>query len=342
MKNIPTIILIIFSFLAVAQASRVYAQGGKTAYSFLEIPSSSHAYALGGSGIAVIDNDISLTDQNPALLGPEIGKSVGFSYMHYMASSNFAGARFGMAAGERGAWAFGMRYLDFGTIQGYLPDGSVGESFRPSDIVFEGTYSHDFTDRLRGGINMKMIYSHYEAYSAFAMAADLGLNYYNEEKDLSFSIVMKNAGGQLKRFDTAYDHLPFDLQLGYMQALGYSPFSLSITATHLTRWKLPYYAHSSNSSEYKEEYKDSFGSNLFRHLIFGLQYSPSEKFYIAAGYNYKTRTDMSTYQRNFLSGISAGIGLNVKSFKLGVSYAQPHKSASTVMLNLSCDLDELL
>lgn len=322
--------------------SGLHAQLGKTAYNFLDIPSSSHVYALGGTNITLIDDDISLVDQNPALLGPEIEKSVGFSYMRYMNSSNFAGFRYGMAAGERGAWAVGMRYLDFGEIQGYLPDGTATDSFRPADMVMEGTYSHDFTDRLRGGINLKMIYSHYEAYSAFAMAVDLGLNYYNEEKDLSFSVALKNAGGQIKRFDSAYDRLPFDIQFGYMQSIGESPFAISVTATHLTRWKLPYYSHSSDNNTSDTEYKSGFLPNFFRHLIFGLQYHPSEKFYIAVGYNYKTRTDMSAYQRNFFSGISLGMGLNVKAFKFGVAYAMPHKSASTIMLNLSCNFDSLL
>ena len=88
--------------------------------------------------------------------------------------------------------------------------------------------------------------------------------------------------------------------------------------------------------------KDSFVSNLLRHLVFGLQYSPSEKFYIGLGYNNKTRTDMSTYSRNFLSGFSVGMGLKVKSFAFGVAYAQPHKGGSSVMLNISTNLQDLM
>ena len=83
--------------------------------------------------------------------------------------------------------------------------------------MFSGMYSHDFTDRLRGGINVKLIYSSYEQYTAFALATDLGLNYYDEERDMSLSLVIKNLGGQIKRFDQAYDRLPFDIQLGWMQ-----------------------------------------------------------------------------------------------------------------------------
>ncbi len=311
------------------------AQLTSSGYGFLDIPVSSHVHALGGVNSAIIDNDIMLVDQNPALLGPEIGTQAAVSYMHYIGSGNFGGARFGMPAGERGAWAAGIRYLNYGAFDGYMPDGTATGSFTPADIVFEGSYSHDITDRLRGGINYRMIYSNYEQYNAFAMAVDLGINYYNEEKDLSFSAVLTNMGGQIKRFDSEYNRLPFDFRLGYIQTIGSSPFQISINAWHLTRWKLPYYSHDKNDTEKRQEIKSGFFSDLFRHLVFGLQYSPSERFYLGIGYNYKTRTDMSAYQRNFLSGFTLGGGIRVRSFGFGVSYAMPHKSASTLMLNLN-------
>ena len=318
-----------------------FAQEGASAYSFLEVPSSSHAFALGGTNITVIDDDINLMEQNPALLGPEIEKQGGVNYMHYLGASNFAGVRYGMAAGDRGAWSIGIQYLGYGTMSQTEADGSVVGTFSPQDVVVSGMYAHDFTDRLRGGINVKMIYSSYEQYTAFAMATDLGLNYYDPDHDMSLSLVLKNLGGQIKRFDNDYDRLPFDIQLGWMQRLGSSPFQLSITAWHLNKWNLPYYDMEDNGSEIRV-LKQGFMSNLFRHLVFGLQYAPSDKFYIALGYNYKTRTDMSTYNRNILSGFSIGAGLKVKSFALGVAYAQPHKSGSSIMLNLSTNLNELL
>ena len=113
------------------------------------------------------------------------------------------------------------------------------------------------------------------------------------------------------------------------------------SAHDLTKWKMPYYKHSSDGTM-ESEYKDSFADNLLRHLTFGLQYAPSDKLYIALGYNHKMRTDMSTYRRNFLSGFSAGFGFRVKDFTFDVSYAQPHKGGSSIMFNLACDLQELL
>ncbi len=335
----PTYLLLLLS-LCVPMISR--AQTGRSAYDFLEIPTSSQVFGLGGTNIAVIDDDVTLAEQNPALVGPEIDMQAAFSYMHYLGSANFAGVRFGMAAREYGAWTAGIRYLNYGEIAGYDQTGSYTGSFSPQDVVLEGTYSHDFTYRLRGGISMKMIYSNYEQYSAFAMAADLGLNYYDDDHDFSASITLKNMGGQLKRFEESYDHLPFDVQLGIMKGLGSSPFSFGITAWHLTRWNLPYYNHKGEDGEDVSELKTSFGKNLFRHLIFALQYRPNDRLYIDLAYNYKTRSDMSTYQRNFLSGFSAGIGFKARTFSVGAAYAQPHKSGSTILLNIGLNIAELL
>lgn len=318
------------------------AQNGRSAYDFLDIPTSSQVYGLGGTNIAVIDDDVTLAEQNPALVGPEIDKQAAFSYMHYLGSANFAGMRYGMAAGEHGAWTAGIRYLNYGEISGYDQNGSYTGSFSPQDVVFEGTYSHDFTYRLRGGISMKMIYSNYEQYSAFAMAADLGLSYYDDDHDFSFAITLKNMGGQLKRFEDKYDHLPFDVQLGFMKGFGSSPISIGVTAYHLTKWNLPYYEHKGDVGDEEVHLKSSFGKNLFRHLIFALQYRPNDRLYIDLAYNYKTRTDMSTYQRNFLSGFSAGIGFKARTFSVGAAYAQPHKSASTILLNIGLNIGELL
>ncbi len=318
------------------------AEAGSESYDFLNIPTSSHAFALGGTGIAIIDDDVALADQNPALLGSEIEKQVNFSYMYYMGSGNFASVRYGQGAGENSAWAVGLRYLNFGSMTHYDEVGVSQGKFSPSDICIEGSYSRDISSRWRGGANLNFIYSHYHIYSAFAISVDLGVNYYDEEHDLSFSAVLRNVGGQVKRFDKAYNRLPIDFQLGYMQGLGSTPFSIAITARHLTKWKLPYYTHSKDSEGDEQVLKSTFISNFFRHLTFGLQYSFQDRLYAALAYDYKKATDMSTYQRNFFSGFSIGAGLRVKSFRIGVAFGMPNKNAPTLMLNLNCNFADLL
>lgn len=332
----------LFSYIILAAAA-LGAQAQTGTYSCLDIPYSSHAFALGGSsaGIAVNAPDVTLAGCNPGLLGAEVETQVSLNYMHYLGDSNFAGAHFGMGYGAHSAWACGIQYLGYGSMTGTLPDGTITGSFSMKDIILNGMYSYDITDRLRGGLNINFVASSYEHYSALALAADVGINYYDDEHDTSLSAVLKNMGGQFKRFDRDYTRVPFDIQLGWMQGLGASGFQFGVSAHNLTKWKLPYYAHSSDGT-LTSEVKDKFVSNLLRHLTFSLQYVPSERFYIAMGYNYKTRTDMSTYRRNFLSGFSAGIGVSVKHFSVDVSYAQPHIGGSSVMLNVAMSLQELL
>ncbi|MCM1081511.1 MAG: type IX secretion system protein PorQ [Muribaculum sp.] len=313
---------------------------GSTAYNFLNISTSSHIYGLGGVNISLIDDDINVIDQNPALLGPEIEKQLGVNYMRYIGESNFAGVRYGMAAGERSAWAIAMQYFDYGKMTAADEGGNITGTFSAKDMWFGATYSHDITDRLRGGISIKGVYSAYDEFSAFAVSSDLGINYFDPDKDLSLSLVVANLGGQVKRFNDNYDRLPIDVRLGWTKMLTAMPIRLSITAWNLTKWRLPYVDVGDGSAGSEEKIKDSFGSNLMRHLVFAAEFIPSDKFFVGLGYNYKTRTDMSTFSRSFLSGFSLTAGLNVKRFGIGVAFAQPHSGATTFMFNLTTRLAE--
>ncbi|MDE6396358.1 MAG: type IX secretion system protein PorQ, partial [Muribaculaceae bacterium] len=235
------IINIIAAILPLVTSFTAMGQDGSTAYNFLNITSSSKIYGLGGVNISLVDDDMMVSDQNPALLGNEMSGQIGLNYMHYVGGSNFAGIKYAHSAGERGAWAAGVRYFGYGSIKETDVSGSILGSFSPKDVAFTGTYSHDITDRLRGGIDLKFLYSGYADYSAFAVATDLGINYFNPVNDLSLSLVVANLGGQLKKFNDTSDKLPIDVRLGWSQSFGTFPVRFSITAWNLTKWKLPYY-----------------------------------------------------------------------------------------------------
>ena len=317
-------------------------QKSDAAYNFLNVTSSARIYGLGGVNISLVDDDITTTEQNPALLGSEMSGMLALNYMHYLGGSNFAGVRFGQAAGEHGAWAAHLRYFGYGSMKETDAAGAILGTFSPKDVSFGATYSHDITDRLRGGISLSGLYSAYADYSAFAISTDLGVNYYDPERDLSLSVVLANLGGQVKRFNEAYDRLPFDVRLGWSQSFGNFPIRFSITAWNLTRWHLPFTETGDGTSGTEPSTKDTFMSNLFRHLVFGVDLISSPNYYISLGYNYKVRTDMSTYSRNMLSGFSLGAGLKVKSFGVGIALAQPHTGGTTFMLNLSCNFKDLI
>ena len=340
--NHRLIIYFLSFFLLAASCFSAVAQESNSAYNWLNITSSSRIYGLGGLNISLVDDEIQIADQNPALLGPEMSGQIAVNYMHYVGGSNLAGVRYGHSAGERGAWSAMIQYFGYGSVKEALPDGTVVGDFSPKDVAFGGSYSHDITDRLRGGIALKFLYSGYADYTAFALATDLGINYYDPDRDASLSLVLANLGGQVKRFDQTYDRLPFDVRLGWSQSFGTFPVRFSVTAWNLTKWKLPYVETGDGTTDSAPVVKDSFGSNLFRHLVFGADLISSPNYYIGIGYNYKTRTDMATYSRNFISGWSLAGGFKGRGFGVGLAFAQPHTGATTFMLNLNLSLNELL
>ncbi len=320
----------------------IWAQDGSTAYNFLDITSSSKVYGLGGVNISLVDDDISVTDQNPALLGNEMSGDFALHYMSYIGSSNFAGLKYGHSAGEHGAWAAGIRYFGYGSMKETLADGTIVGDFSPHDLAFSLAYSHDINEYLRGGVDVKLLYSSYAEYSAVAVATDLGINYYNSETDLSMSAVVANLGGQIKRFTDAYDRLPIDVRLGISKTFGTLPIRFSVTAWNLTKWHLPYTDNGDGTTSSEAVVKDTFSSNLFRHLVFSADLISNPNFYLGIGYNYKTRTDMNTYQRKMLSGFSLAGGIKVSDFGVGIALSQPHTGATSLMLNLSCNINDLI
>ena len=336
---VSAFLFLLFTLTGTGKAS---AQENSAAYNFLNITSSSRIYGLGGVNITLVDDELSTADQNPALLGQEMSGQISLNYMHYIGGSNFAGVRYAHSAGQHGTWGAQIQYFGYGSMKETDVSGSIIGEFSPKDVAFGASYSYDITDRLRGGVNLKMAYSSYADYSAFAIATDLGINYYNPDRDLSLSAVVSNLGGQVKRFNEHYDRLPIDVRIGWSQSFGNFPVRFSVTAWNLTKWKLPYYESGDGSENQEFVKKESFGSNLFRHLVFGIDLVSSPNWYLGLGYNYKTRTDMSTYSRSFLSGFSLAGGMKLKAFNFGIALAQPHTGATTFMLNIGCSLNDIL
>lgn len=292
------------------------------AYGFLGIPSSARIYGLGGMNISTVEDNLNVTDQNPALLGPEMGGWLDLNYMRYLGDSNFAGVSFGRAAGDHGAWKAGIQYFGYGSIEETLPDGSVVGSFSPIDMSLSGSYAHDLSSRWRLGATVKMLYSSYDSYTAWAVGVDLGINYYDPDRDLSFSVVGANLGGQLKRFNNTAEGMPVDLRIGMTRGISNLPMRWSVTGYNLTRWR-------------------NGNGGFMKHVVVGLDFTPSDKFYISVGYNYKMRSDMKGHKRSILSGFSSGAGLSTSRFNVGVALAQPHTGATTLMVNLGLKLVDI-
>ena len=316
-------------FLLLFLPLTLMAQGGESAFNFLRLPYSSHVAALGGSNISAIDDDLSLSMHNPALLINTSDKTLDLSFMTYMSGSKVAGAAFNKMFGERSAGAVAARYVDYGKFDGYTPDNIFTGTFRAMDIELDFIYCYLLSERWSGGVAGKFIYSQYESLNSLAIGVDLGLNYYNPETDFSASLTFKNLGGQVKTFEEKNEIMPIDIQLGFTKRLAHAPILLSATLTDLHRWKATDFYNADGS-------KDNFGELLLKHLTLGADILIGNNFYASVGYNYRMSRELSTGKG--LAGFSLGAGLHINKVKFGASYSKLHISSSSLLFNIAYSL----
>ena len=327
LKKIQRSLLLAVCLVAGGGWTALCAQESGSVFNFLNLPVSSHSTALGGKNISLIEDDISLAIQNPALLSGVSDKTIGFSFMTYMQGCNTGAAAYSQQVGKYGNWGVNVQFVGYGSTKETLLSGEVVGQFKPLDICIAGQYSHLLSERWAGGVTAKIIYSHYGPYSSLALAADLGLNYYNEETDFSFSITGRNLGGQVKSFGEKRDRLPADLEIGFTKSLGHAPIRISVTMVDLTRWTSDDYF--TTGSKLKS------GSIFINHFVLGAEFLPSDKFYIGLGYNFRRGYEMTAAGSSHAAGLSFGGGVNLKRLKLGIAYAKYHVSAPTLAFTLA-------
>ncbi len=285
-------------------------------YGYLQLPVSPRALALGGTSISVVEPEMALAEQNPSLLCPQMAGQLNVSYMSYVSDINLGYAGYAGRFLDLGGWSVGMRYVDYGDFAGYTEEGISTGSFGVKDMCLEGAVGYPLNDHWRIGAQVKLMYTTYESYSAFAMGVDLGANYYNDATGNAFSITATNLGTQLKPLydDGRRQHLPSQLNVGWSKDLEHLPFTVSVTGYQLLDWKQDYLDGQGNRHTFKNT------EQVLNHLVFGIEWSAIDHFWLAASYNYRNQARFRG-QGGFLRGVALGAGLRYSNLGFQVAYA---------------------
>lgn len=312
-KTILVFLLAMSSFLAFAQESQ-------TEYNFLKIPLSAHAAALGGENISIIENDPSLIFSNPALAASVSDLTIGLNYMNYMKGANYMGASFVKVAAEKTTIAFAAQYMNYGKMKEYDANKTEIGTFSASEMAIEAILAYDLANNLVGGITGKFISSNIGQYNSLAAGVDLGLNYFNPEKEWSLSIVAKNLGGQIKAYEEDFGRMPFDLQLGVSKTFEALPVRASATLVDMTHYNY----------------------RFANHICLGADILLSSNIWLGIGYNFRKADEMKIgigdNQSAHGAGLSLGAGINLERFKLNLAYGKYHASTSSIIVNLAYSL----
>ena len=308
---------IVFTLLLTLFAVVIRAQESQTEYNFLRLPVSAHAAALGGENITIIEDDPSLMFSNPALASSVSDKTVGLSYMNYMRGAHYMGASYTKALGEKATLAGGVQYMNYGKMKEVDANNVQTGTFNASEIAVEGIFSYELARNLVGGITAKFITSYIGNYNSMAVGVDLGLNWYEPERQWSVSLVAKNLGGQIKAYEEDYGKMPIDVQVGVSKTFAALPVRVSATLVDLAHY----------------DYR------FINHLNLGAEVLLSESIWVGGGYNFRKADEMTIGKDENASahgaGFSVGAGINLEQFKLNLAYGKYHAASNSILVNLA-------
>ncbi len=340
-------ILIILFFFATTTA---WGQAGKGVFQFLNLPVSSRLAALGGTNVSISDSDLNFSLQNPALLTAGTHNMISFNYSLYLADIMYGSAIYGHNY-KNNYFAAGIHYIDYGTFDGMDEVGNPTGTFTAKDFSMNLIYARHLNEMFTVGATLKPIYSAYERYSSFALAADIGAHFQTTNKLFSMGLVFRNMGVQLKGY---YDHidgtqhrepLPFDIQLGMSGKFKHAPIRLSMTLNNLHRWDLSYQETNQPESHFGTDEQEpkkaaQFFDMAFRHAIFAVDISPTKNMYLTVSYNHRRRMEMAMENFKSISGFAFGAGIKIYKFHVGFGMSQLQQGHSAYQFSLSTSLAE--
>jgi hypothetical protein len=318
--------------------------GGRSTYGFLNLTTSARSMALGTKTIAIDDNDLSLIYYNPALLSGHMQNHLAMSYVRYYGGVNYGSALYAPVIRKDYQLSAGIHYLNYGTFQQADERGIQGGEFSASEYSLNLSAALAIDSLWKVGVNLKPVFSQLHEYNSLGIATDLGVVYNDTSNLFTAAVVLRNLGTQIIPYHPgSYEPLPFEIQLGASIKLRHAPFRFIAVAEHLERPDLSYSKPQNNEllyTYYEGGYDDkSIFDKVMRHMIFGIEFTPLDHFYLRAGYSYRRRQEMKIESKLSTVGFSWGFGLKIYKLYLNYGRGTYHLAGGTNHFTIRANLN---
>jgi hypothetical protein len=315
--------------------------GGSSVFNFLKLSNTPQLTALGGVNISQNSNDVGLAFNNPALLKPAM-----HTQMNAVFNDFYGGIKvYHLSLGYHNTklntnFSWGLNYFGYGNISETDALGNLLGKFRPTDWVMQVSASRSYMEKWNYGATLKIINSNYGQYRSNGLAMDVGVLYQDSLKLFSASLVAKNMGFQLKKYEgSSPDELPFDLEIGFTKRLRSAPFSFSVTAQRVHQFDIRY-----NDTTFNNDNGFANGSTkkfsfdkIVNHFVIATSIYLGKRVEAIVGYNFLRRYELNIGNSgNGLNGVSIGMG--VLFGKLQIRYARAYYQNSSAYNQLGLNM----
>lgn len=277
-------------------------------FAFLRVEPSARAAALGGSFAAIADGDINAFFFNPALTDESVDGALSLSYLNHVTDINAGFLAYGRNVPSVGVISAGVRYMNWGTLEGATETGERTGSFRAGDIALTVGASRLVVDRVRAGVNLHVVHSSIADFGATAVAGDAGIAFSDPASRVTVSASVNNLGGALSSLGETNDDLPVDIRLGLSKRFANLPLLVSVTGYNL---------HDFDAVRDDATVAD----NIFHHVAVGGEFQFSPAFNLRFGYNHRRHDELKSKSRLDFAGVGVGVGLRVRGFKFDYGYS---------------------
>lgn len=319
--------------------------GGQSTYGLLNLNSSARSGALGGSLISGLEPDVSMMDLNPAYLQPALHNQLSLNYVNYFADINYGRVGYAYDTGKAGVFGASLFYLNYGQFIEANEYGEITGEFQAAEYSFDINWAYQFDSTLTVGVSLSPVYSEFERYSSWGIAADAGILYLSPGKLTSAAITLRNLGTQLSTYySPEKEPLPFEILAGVSQKIKHAPFRLNLTIMNLQQFDLDVALPDDETDPATGDkiYQNKFieiSSKSLDHVVAGVEFVPGKVLSLRFGYNFRNRAEMKLGTRNTATGLSFGVGLNMGKIRIDYGLASYHVAGMSHLITLSGDLN---
>ncbi len=312
----------------------LFAQEGTNVYSFLNTSISARQAALGGDAVSIRDYDVSFAGVNPGLMNLEQDQMISINYASYLADSKYGTMSFVKDLEYGHLVGINARYVDYGKMPRTDEAAEINGEFGAMDASLGIGYAYQFEEDWTIAGSASFVTSKIDNYTSMAVVGNAGVTYHNKRTKETLALVFRNFGYQFKPFNGVRENVAFRVDLGYTKILDEFPLAITITAHDLQKLNI-----SQNYNNNEQEVK--WTRKLVDHLSIGAEIFPEQAFNIRIGYNVKRGNELAVLDQRSFSGLSAGFGIKISSFRFDYAHVRYHNSSNMNMFGLTVDLIEI-
>ncbi|OWR14160.1 type IX secretion system protein PorQ [Chryseobacterium sp. VAUSW3] len=327
MKKIISVSVLLFTTILLAQE-------GTNVYPFLNIPVSARQAALGGDAVSVRDYDVSFAAVNPGLMNLEQDEMISLNYASYLSDSKYGTISYVKDLEEGHLVSLNARYMDYGKMPRTDESAMIDGEFGAMEASIGLGYAYQFDEDWTVAGSASFVSSRIDNYTSMAVVGNAGVTYHNRQSNETLALVFRNFGYQFKTYNGLRENVAFRVDLGYTKILDEFPVALTITAHDLQKLNI--------SQDYNNNGQEiSWSRKITDHLSFGAELFPQQAFNIRFGYNVKRGNELAVLDQRSFSGLSAGFGIKISSFRFDYAHVRYHNSSNVNLFGLTLDLIEV-